>query len=272
MSHGKNICKQLKEVRKRIAEENGIPLEIKECTYKGECRGTCPRCEAEVRYLENALADKLKFGKVATIAGLSLGLAACGGHVVQGEVPYDSSSPIFDDTLPADTLQNTDTAKPIWREPGGSLDVIMGEDVVLGGLEILDDTPPPESANNDDDDLIVGDANLIEGESSLYYVVEEEPEFPGGLEALNTFLQNNIKYPVLARDSNIQGKVYLSFVVEKDGSISWIRVLRDIGGGCGQEAMRVLKLMPRWKPAKNQGQPVQVQYNIPITFSIPQED
>ncbi len=76
MTHGKNICKQLKEVRKRIAEENEIPLEIEECSYKGECRGTCPRCEAEVRYLENALADRLRLGKVATVAGLALGLAA----------------------------------------------------------------------------------------------------------------------------------------------------------------------------------------------------
>ena len=76
MSTGKNICNQLKEVRKRIAEENDIPLEIEECTYKGECRGTCPRCEAEVRYLENALADRLRLGKVATVAGLALGLAA----------------------------------------------------------------------------------------------------------------------------------------------------------------------------------------------------
>ncbi len=76
MTHGKNICNQLKEVRKRIAEENDIPLETEECTYKGECRGTCPRCEAEVRYLENALADRLRIGKVATVAGLALGLAA----------------------------------------------------------------------------------------------------------------------------------------------------------------------------------------------------
>ena len=75
MTHGKNICNQLKEVRKRIAEENDIPLEIEECTYRGECRGTCPRCEAEVRYLENALADRLRLGKVATVAGLALGLA-----------------------------------------------------------------------------------------------------------------------------------------------------------------------------------------------------
>ena len=87
MTHGKNICKQLKEVRKRIAEENDIPLEIEECTYKGECRGTCPRCEAEVRYLENALAERLRIGKVATVAGLALSLAA----TAQAQVPATPS-------------------------------------------------------------------------------------------------------------------------------------------------------------------------------------
>lgn len=78
MNHGKNICKELKAVRRRIAEENGIELEIPECTYHGPCKGTCPRCESEVRFLENALAQKIKLGKVATVAGLALAL---GGSV-----------------------------------------------------------------------------------------------------------------------------------------------------------------------------------------------
>ena len=94
MVHGKNICNQLKEVRKRIAEENGIPLEIEECTYKGECRGTCPRCEAEVRYLENALADRLRLGKVATVAGLALSLAA----TAQAQAPQNDTEPLQDTT------------------------------------------------------------------------------------------------------------------------------------------------------------------------------
>ena len=89
MTRGKNICKQLKEVRKRIAEENDIPLEIEECTFKGECRGTCPRCEAEVRYLENALADRLRLGKVATVAGLALGLAT----TAQAQAPQTAAAP-----------------------------------------------------------------------------------------------------------------------------------------------------------------------------------
>ena len=94
MTRGKNICKQLKEVRKRIAEENNIPLEIEKCTYKGGCRGTCPRCEAEVRYLENALADRLRLGKVATVAGLALGLAT----TAQAQAPQTESMPLQDTT------------------------------------------------------------------------------------------------------------------------------------------------------------------------------
>lgn len=101
MKHGKNICNQLKAVRKRIAEENDIPLKMEECTYKGECCGTCPRCEAEVHYLEKALADRLRLGKVATVAGLALGLAAT---TVQAQTPAT--------TLPI-TPQDTDTAHQV---------------------------------------------------------------------------------------------------------------------------------------------------------------
>ncbi len=108
MTRGKNICRQLKEVRKRIAEENGIPLKIEECTYKGECRGTCPRCEAEVRYLENALAERLRIGKVATVAGLALGLAtaAQAQAPVSPAVTRDSIAEM--EYLPS--LQSIDTA------------------------------------------------------------------------------------------------------------------------------------------------------------------
>ena len=76
MTQGKNICNQLKAVRRSIAEENDIQLETEECTYTGECRGTCPKCESEVRLLENALTERIRLGKMATVAGLALGLAA----------------------------------------------------------------------------------------------------------------------------------------------------------------------------------------------------
>ncbi len=83
MNRGKDICKELKELRRKIAEENDIPLEIKECTYEGPCRGTCPRCESEVRFLENELAKRLRMGKVATVTGLALTLGVSGNAAAQ---------------------------------------------------------------------------------------------------------------------------------------------------------------------------------------------
>lgn len=89
MTRGKNICNELKKVRRRIADENDIPLEIKECTYKGECLGTCPRCEAEVQYLERELEKRLSLGKVATVAGVALSLAACSHNGTPGQDTND---------------------------------------------------------------------------------------------------------------------------------------------------------------------------------------
>ena len=252
MTRGRNICNQLKEVRRRIAEENGIPLEIKECSYKGECRGTCPRCEAEVRYLENALADRLRIGRVATVAGLTLGLAACGGQPLEGEVPnelIDTPSP-----TPDTVRQVADTAKPIWREPDNMSDVYVGDLEVIN----LNDTAILEEGEVDDEPL-------------LGCIAETEPEFPGGLEAMYKFITDNLKYPQLALENGIEGRVYINFTVEKDGTISDVRVLRDIGGGCGQEAKRVVEMMPKWNPGKQSGKLVRTSFNLPVNFVLPED-
>lgn len=105
-------------------------------------------------------------------------------------------------------------------------------------------------------------------EAPIFTVVESMPEFRGGMEELYTYLGNNIKYPVMAKESGIQGKVYVTFVVEKDGSITDVRVLRGIGGGCDEEAVRVVESMPNWTPGKQRGKPVRVQYNLPVRFTL----
>lgn len=105
-------------------------------------------------------------------------------------------------------------------------------------------------------------------EAEIFTVVEESPHFPGGEDARIKFLQENLKYPVIARESSIQGTVFITFVIEKDGTITDIRVLRGIGGGCDEEALRALKLMPRWIPGKQRGKPVRVQFNLPVKFSL----
>lgn len=102
----------------------------------------------------------------------------------------------------------------------------------------------------------------------VFQVVEVAPEFPGGMEALIKYLSENIKYPEQAKKDTIQGKVYISFVVEKDGSVADAKVLRGIGGGCDEEALRVVNAMPKWTPGKQRNTPVRVQFNLPIAFKL----
>jgi periplasmic protein TonB len=99
-------------------------------------------------------------------------------------------------------------------------------------------------------------------------VVEQMPSFPGGEEVLYKFLSNNIKYPSVAKEKGISGTVIISFVIEEDGSVAEAKVLRGIGGGCDEEALRVVNLMPKWSPGKQSGKPVRVQYNLPIKFTL----
>ncbi|MDR0364135.1 MAG: energy transducer TonB [Bacteroidales bacterium] len=97
---------------------------------------------------------------------------------------------------------------------------------------------------------------------------EQNPEYPGGDAARLAFLKNNIKYPRLAREVGIQGTVYVSFVVEKDGSISNASIVRGIGGGCDEEAARVTQMMPKWIPGKQGKYPVRVKYYMPVKFTL----
>ena len=105
-------------------------------------------------------------------------------------------------------------------------------------------------------------------EQEIFTIVETMPSFPGGQEKLMHYLATNIKYPQIARESNVQGRVYLSFVVEPDGSVSNVKVLRGIGAGCDEEAMRVVKAMPKWSPGKQRGKAVRVSYNLPVNFKL----
>jgi len=102
----------------------------------------------------------------------------------------------------------------------------------------------------------------------IFTSVEQVPEFPGGMAALQKYLANNIHYPPQAREDNIQGRVVLQFVVDKDGSVTNIVIQRDIGGGCGKEAVRVVSNMPKWKPGRQNNQPVKVYYTLPVSFKL----
>lgn len=110
----------------------------------------------------------------------------------------------------------------------------------------------------------VDDGNYVKP----YTIVEQMPEFPGGEAALNNYLRQNMSYPAIAKESNIQGTVFISFVVNRNGAISDVKILRGIGGGCDEEAVRVVRSMPAWIPGKQNGATVPVLYNLPVKFIL----
>jgi len=118
---------------------------------------------------------------------------------------------------------------------------------------------------------IQGDGDETTGESNtdeVFTVVEQMPEFPGGEAAMNEFLDKNLQYPSMAKEQGIQGKVWIGFIVDKFGNVSNVEVLRGIGGGCDEEAARVVGIMPRWVPGKQSGRPVIVKFRFPINFTL----
>ncbi len=102
----------------------------------------------------------------------------------------------------------------------------------------------------------------------IFEFVEQMPEFPGGNDKVSRYLADKMRYPEMARENNIQGRVIVRFVVNESGEISDVQVQRGIGGGCDEEAVRVVKGMPKWKPGRQNGRPVKVYFTLPITFRL----
>lgn len=102
----------------------------------------------------------------------------------------------------------------------------------------------------------------------VFDVVEQMPSFPGGPSALMEWLSNNVKYPVVAQENGVQGRVVVSFVVERDGSITDVKVVRGVDPSLDKEASRVVRAMPRWIPGKQNGSAVRVKYNVPVAFRL----
>lgn len=148
--------------------------------------------------------------------------------------------------------------------------------VLLTNVEVTkDETMVNEDVvvvnNEDNDETVVVDIPVKKEEvvvDEIFDVVEEQPEYPGGTQELYSFIGKNFKYPEMARAANVQGKVYVSFVVGKDGSIEDVKILRGLGSGLDEEAVRVVKMMPKWKAGKQRGKEVKVRYNLPIVCKL----
>ncbi|MBO5922089.1 MAG: energy transducer TonB [Bacteroidaceae bacterium] len=105
-----------------------------------------------------------------------------------------------------------------------------------------------------------------EQDDAVYSIVSEQPSFPGGMQEMMKFISENRKYPAEAKAKDIHGKVIVAFVVERDGSLSDVKIRRGIGYGCDEEAIRLIKSMPKWTPGKQNGKAVRVSFMLPVTF------
>ena len=136
----------------------------------------------------------------------------------------------------------------------GALDVKGNDDAAGEVLKIKEAVAQPEPKP--------------EVETKIFEVVEQMPSFPGGDAALMKYLQENVKYPVVAQENGVQGRVVISFVVERDGSITDVKVARSVDPSLDREAQRVVKSMPNWIPGKQNGSAVRVKYNVPVSFRL----
>jgi protein TonB len=170
---------------------------------------------------------------------------------IKKEIPLMESVKFTVPIVTTEEVEEVTTAEDLTASNPGS--------VTQQGLEGF--TGMPEEGGGDE---LVGNT----GTDEVFTVVEQMPEFPGGDPAMNEFLDKNLQYPTMAKEQGIQGKVWIGFIVDKFGNVSNVEVLRGIGGGCDEEAARVVGIMPRWNPGKQSGRPVIVKFRFPINFTL----
>ena len=368
MYKGKHTCETLKSIRKQIADANDIPYEPRVCTHKGDCMGTCPTCESEVRYIENQLNIRKMAGKAVKIVGLAtvVSLAACnsisttdhfdpnsinptdrinsnmsveaedevvGGVTTVGveklpeepfvpveDTVYAEGEDLFDEIVHAECpngianfLYTNLVYPPLITETLYESVVVVfnvDEDGSISNVRVKESVRPdldkeaisvvrkmprwkPAISNGrqvrskfhvtilfqkiifeNTGDVVcypepkseISQSN--ENDDQIYNVVQKHPEFPGGQKALYEYLKTNLVYPKSVQDSSIQGRAFLSFVVEKDGSITNIKVIRGVLPALDTEAIRVVSMMPKWKPATIRDTVVRSRYILPVLFKI----
>ena len=300
MVRGKQTCKILKDIRRQIAEANDIEYITSECQYKGDCTGTCPKCESEVRYLEHQLERRRMAGKAITLLGLSAGIItmnACANSPGQSakntseiklecqSVPTDKDS-LF---LIKGTVTDSLTQKPIVganvsekETTNGTLTDANGEFTlkVSGKYPLIIQYVGMETQEIEinkkgatyiqvalrESNMTMGESTIISGEilegDVDYETIETTlPEFPGGTQALFNFIRENLQYP--NNDTCVTGRVVAQFTVKEDGSIANARVIRGIHPDFDKEALRVINMMPKWKPGTKQGEVVDTEYTVP---------
>lgn len=222
-TRGRNICDTLKAIRKEIADANGIEYSPEECHFKGECRGTCPKCEQEVKDLEYELRLRQMAGTAIKVAGVAAGIVAMTA-CSDGKLQRTAS----------------DNAKPRVEKPAKEESPRL--------LGIAPYRQPEETS------------------SKIFGAAEEMPTFPGGEKALMQYIKDNTYYPKEMCEGAAQGRVMVGFVINEDGSISDVKILRSLTPELDEVAVEIVKGMPKWNPGKQNGKAVKTKYTVPVSF------
>ena len=215
MEHGKYICNALKAVRLDIARANGIEYTPKACDHQGECAGTCPACESEMRYLEWEIARKRSLGKAALVAGVSLALS--------------SLSAMATSVSPSEVMMPNNGCQS----------------------QVCDTT---------------------QREEVFGMIHEQMPYFRGGNRALMEYLQMHVKYPPEAVKDSIQGRVIVQLLIERNGAVNEVKVVRPVHELLDNEAVRVCKSLPKFYPGRVGGKAAAMWLTLPITFKLEGKD
>lgn len=362
-TRGRNICNTLKAIRKQIADANGISYSPEECHFEGECKGTCPKCEQDVRDLEYELRLREMAGKAIKVAGVAAGIVALAASTTSCATQkgyYNSTPPKPEKVIPISYQEYTSSDSILLKErdslnkkgvlcaqghiieegdkepivgayistklskrrtvtdidgnfsievkQGDTITVkfigmqdrviklsemsqdklniitLTGSSAILGEIAVVRETAPvvkkdkssqkvnqkKKKKKTEQDEItlippvILSDStenSKLFGEAS-----EETASFPGGSAALMKYIADNIRAPKECEGSDAQGRVILGFTVNEDGSLSDIKVMRSITPYLDEEAIRVVKSMPKWNPAKQNGKAVKSKYTVPVIF------
>ena len=240
----------MKSVRRAVAEANGIDLEIPECTFDGECSGTCPRCEAEVRMLEQALSARQRMAQKVAVLGVAAGLSFMG--------------------MPTASAQNITPTPPSTSELY-EMDSVMNstpEFIPCGTITRLPGDIQISKPSYDITLLGTSKAQLLKSTYDVKDIIKEA-SFPGGKEALDEYIAKHLVYPKEAKEKGISGAVKIEFLVKPDGQIDKVKTVKSVHPLLDAEAERLVASMPPWNPAIVNGKETAYYYEITVNF-LPQ--
>jgi len=220
----------------KVSIENYIASQNAAIEADVELQSLAEKKEAKVEKKDEPEVEKVEIERVKSSVAFTV-----------PEIKKDNEVKEEQEMKSQEELQETNTAIGAFNVEGN--DETAGE--VLKAKEVIAEPEPPK----------------VE-ETKVFDVVEQMPSFPGGQGALMSWLGSNIKYPVVAEEIGVQGRVVCTFVVERDGSITDVKVVRGVDPSLDKEAVRVLKAMPKWIPGKQNGSAVRVKYTVPVTFRL----